>query len=106
MKVCILPNFVFLRLVLGVATTSESGVKEIGRLVSEHGSTDTKFNLVVACPKTVWIVSIAGKFWAATKVVEDFLQLGGDGLEVGEAIDLSTEGLKDKVQWNGSVSRQ
>lgn len=96
--------FFCFRLVLGVATTSEKGVKEIGKLIEEHGSSDTKFNMIVACPKAVWIVSIAGKLWAATKLEDKFLQLGGDGLEVGATIDLSTEGLKEKIKWDGSVS--
>ncbi|KAL5274148.1 SCRN2 family protein [Megaselia abdita] len=90
------------RLVLGGACVdSESGVKEIGKLIEEYGSTDTKLNFVVACPKDVWIVSVAGKCWAATKLGEDLcVELGGDGLEVTTKIDLSTDGLKDKIEWD------
>lgn len=90
---------------LGVATTAVHGVNEIGKLIEEHGSSDTKFNLVVACPKAVYSVSVAGKIWAATKLDEGLcVKLNGDGLEVGSTIDLSTDGLKEKVQWDESVS--
>lgn len=94
---------------MGVAIDSESGAKEIGKLIEEHGSTDTKLGFVVACPKGAWIVSIAGKLWAATKLSDPIcVQLGGNGLEVTTQIDLSSEGLKEKVQemglWDGSVS--
>lgn len=74
-------------------------------MIEEHGSTDTKLSFVVACPKAVWIVSVAGKLWAASKLDENLcLQLGGDGLEVTTQIDLSSEGLKEKSKWDGSVS--
>lgn len=96
---------VCLRLVLGVAVDSESGVKEIGKLVEEYGSTDTKISFLVACPKAVWTVSIAGKLWATSKLDENIcVQLEGDGLEVSTKIDLSTDGLLEKVQWDESVS--
>ena len=105
---CDLTAFDVVRLALAASDTADAAVEHIGNLVSQHGSDDTKFSLIICDPTKVWLISCAGKLWAAQQINSGYHHLPSDGMAVTTTIDKSFEGLGDALKtlgcWDGEVS--
>lgn len=70
-----------------------------------EGADSPKRSLLICDPKEIWVLDIAGKFWAAEKISSGFRKIPS-GLGVTTKIDKSYEGLSAKAQdlslWDGS----
>ncbi|XP_037823224.1 secernin-2 [Lucilia sericata] len=100
-----LSAFDVVRLSLASAESAEAAVERVGELVAQHGHDDTKFSLIVCDPSQVWLISCAGKLWAAQQLTSGYHHLPSDGLAVTTTIDKSIEGLSDALKtlgcWDG-----
>ena len=105
---CDLTAFDVVRLALAASATADAAVEHVGDLVSQHGSDDTKFSLIICDPTKVWLISCAGKLWAAQQLSSGYYHLPSDGMAVTTTIDKSFEGLGDALKtlgcWDGEVS--
>ncbi|EDW38115.1 GL12418 [Drosophila persimilis] len=81
------------RLTLAVSSDVEAAVDRIGLLVATHGHDKTKLNFIACDSTAAWLISCAGKVWAAEKVESSFLRLPSGGLTVTTTINKSSEGL-------------
>ncbi|KAM8706723.1 hypothetical protein ACLKA7_010912 [Drosophila subpalustris] len=81
------------RIALAESSEVEAAVDLIGSLVAKHSNDSSKLNFVVCDPSAAWILSSAGKVWAAEKLQASFQRLPSGGLTVTNTIDKSSEGL-------------
>ncbi|KAH8406935.1 hypothetical protein KR222_000362 [Zaprionus bogoriensis] len=81
------------RIALAECSEVDAAVDRIGELVSKFCSDSSKLNFIVCDPTAAWILSSAGKVWAAEKVQSSWLRVPSGGLSVTTSIDKSSEGL-------------
>lgn len=88
--------------------SADLAVDRIGELITNHGNNETKFSLAICDPTKVWLISCAGKLWAAQNLSAGYYHLPCDGLAVTNTIDKSSDNLGDALKtlgcWNGEVS--
>lgn len=105
---CDLSAFDVVRLTLASGDSADNALERVGSLVAEHGQDDCKFSLIICDPSKVWLISCAGKLWAAQQLTSGYHHLPSDGLAVTTTIDKSIEGLGDALKtlgcWDGEVS--
>lgn len=107
---CDLSAFDIVRLVLASAESADAAVDRIGDLIAQNGQDDVKFSLIICDPTKVWLISCAGKLWAAQQLTTGYHHLPSDGMAVTTTIDKSTEGLGDALKtlgcWDGEVRKE
>ncbi|XP_017874040.1 PREDICTED: secernin-3 [Drosophila arizonae] len=81
------------RVTLAEAKDAEAAVERIGALVAKHSNDNAKMNFIVCDPTAAWILSSAGKVWAAEKLQASCLRVPSGGLTVTTTIDKSSDGL-------------
>ncbi|XP_030556211.1 secernin-3 [Drosophila novamexicana] len=81
------------RITLAESNEAEAAVDRIGALVAKHSNDSAKLNFIVCDPTAAWILSSAGKVWAAEKLQASCLRVPSGGLTVTTTIDKSSEGL-------------
>ncbi|XP_030374208.1 secernin-2 [Scaptodrosophila lebanonensis] len=81
------------RMTLAQSESAESAVEQIGELVTKESSDAAKLNFIVCDATGAWLVSCAGKVWAAEKVKAGHLRVPSGGLTVTTTIDKSSDGL-------------
>ncbi|XP_060650459.1 secernin-3 [Drosophila nasuta] len=81
------------RIALATSSDVDAAVERIGGLIVKHSNDSSKLNIVVCDPSAAWIVSSAGKVWAAEQLKESWKRLPSGGLSVTQTIDKSSEGL-------------
>ncbi|ETN61800.1 hypothetical protein AND_006532 [Anopheles darlingi] len=97
------------RLGLERGDSATGTIDALVQLVEKHGSQDRnalKAAFVICDPAAVWLLNVAGQFWAAKQVQDTSIALAATGFTIGTAFDRSSEGLADKAKevgaWDGS----
>ncbi|XP_058057941.1 secernin-2 [Anopheles bellator] len=97
------------RLGLERSESASGAIDTMVGLVERYGSEDRnalKAAFVICDPAAVWLLNVAGHFWAAKQVQETSIALAANGFTIGSPFDRSTEGLadaaKDAGAWDGS----
>lgn len=80
-------------LALAESQDVDAAVDRIGELLAKYSSDNSKLNFIVCDPTAAWLLSSAGKVWAAEKVQSSWLRVPSGGLTVTTTIDKSSEGL-------------
>ncbi|EDV92877.1 secernin-3 [Drosophila grimshawi] len=81
------------RIALAACQQVEDAVDRVGELVAKHSGDNAKLNFIVCDPTAAWLLSCAGKVWAAEKLQASWLRLPSGGLTVTDNVDKSSEGL-------------
>uniref|UniRef100_A0A1A9WRU1 Uncharacterized protein n=1 Tax=Glossina brevipalpis TaxID=37001 RepID=A0A1A9WRU1_9MUSC len=93
------------RLTLASCDTADHGLDRVGELITEHGVEEAKFNLIICDPTKVWLVSCAGKLWAAQSLSDGYHHVPTNGLAVTTTIEKSSEDLQETLKamgcWSG-----
>ncbi|ALC46661.1 CG10098 [Drosophila busckii] len=87
------------RITLAQSNDAETAVDHIGSLVAKHCNDNTKVNFIVCDPSAAWILSSAGKVWAAEKLQSSWQRVPSGGLTVTSTIDKSSDGLDTSVSF-------
>uniref|UniRef100_A0A2M3ZJD3 Putative dipeptidase amino acid transport and metabolism n=1 Tax=Anopheles braziliensis TaxID=58242 RepID=A0A2M3ZJD3_9DIPT len=97
------------RLGLERGDSATGTIDALGQLVEKHGTEDRnalRAAFVICDPAAVWLLNVAGQFWAARQVQDTSIALAATGFTIGTAFDRSSEGLADKAKevgaWDGS----
>lgn len=95
------------RITLASCDTADNALERVGQLITEHGVEDVKFSLIICDPIKVWLVSCAGKLWAAQSFSEGYHHVPTNGLAVTTTIEKSSEDLQEALKamgcWDGEV---
>uniref|UniRef100_D3TR87 Hypothetical conserved protein n=1 Tax=Glossina morsitans morsitans TaxID=37546 RepID=D3TR87_GLOMM len=93
------------RITLASCDTADNALERVGQLITEHGVEDVKFSLIICDPIKVWLVSCAGKLWAAQSFSEGYHHVPTNGLAVTTTIEKSSEDLQEALKamgcWDG-----
>uniref|UniRef100_A0A182QEC9 Uncharacterized protein n=1 Tax=Anopheles farauti TaxID=69004 RepID=A0A182QEC9_9DIPT len=84
-------------------------IDKVVALVEKHAPEDhnaLKAAFVICDPTAVWLLNVAGQFWAAKQVQESSVALSATGFTIGAGFDRSSEDLASKAQaagaWDGA----
>uniref|UniRef100_A0A182TJ27 Uncharacterized protein n=1 Tax=Anopheles melas TaxID=34690 RepID=A0A182TJ27_9DIPT len=97
------------RLGLERGESAPDAVDKLVALVEQHAPEDRnalKAAFVVCDPAAVWLLNVAGQFWAAKQIQESSVALAATGFTIGASFDRSTDDLATKAQaagaWDGA----
>ncbi|XP_049287879.1 secernin-2 [Anopheles funestus] len=97
------------RLGLERSDSAPSAIDKLVAFVEQHCPEDRnalKAALVVCDPSAVWLLNVAGQFWAAKQVQDSSIALAATGLTIGTDFDRSSDDLASKAQaagaWDGA----